>query len=51
MKKDIVASVIKDTKEDDDSELLLLDQELFNMRKNWTVQLDKVIKDKRGSKK
>ena len=45
MKQDIVASTIKDLKEEDDSEFLPLD-----MGKNWTVQLDKVTNDGRGSK-
>ena len=34
----------------DDSDVLQVDEEVFDMRKSWTVKLDEALKNERGSK-
>jgi hypothetical protein len=50
MIEDIKASVVKDVEVTDDYDVLPVDEEVIDMRKNWTVKLDEALKNGRGSK-
>ena len=48
--EDIKAAVVKDVEVADNSDVLQVDQEIFDIRKSWTVKLEEALKDERGSK-
>ena len=50
MIEDINASVVRDVDVADDSDIRQADNDAFDMRKSWTVKLDEVLKNGRGSK-
>ena len=50
IKEDISADGIKDVNIADNSDVPQVNQEIFDMIENWTVQLDEVLKDERGLK-
>ena len=50
MIEDNKTAVVKDVEVADNSDVLQVDQEVFDMGKSWTVKLDEALKDERGSK-
>ena len=42
--------VVKNVEVADDSDVLQVDEEVFDTRKSWTIKLDEVLKNERGSK-
>jgi len=50
MIEDIKAAVVKDVEVADNPDVLQVDEEVFDMRKSWTVKLDEALKNERGAK-
>jgi hypothetical protein len=50
MIEDIKASAVKEVEVTDETDVLPLDEEVLDIRKNWTVKLDEALKNGRGSK-